>query len=100
MRKAVFILLLVGVYSAAFGQNDLLIKKNTDMNIPGMDAGKLISDSQASSVRKSRTQTVWIKGGRLRSDSVVPTFSLLHPTRATRELSYIQQCDLGRTVHL
>ena len=100
MRKAVFLLLLVGVYSAAFGQNDLLIKKTTDMNIPGMDTGKLIAGSQASSVRKSRTQTVWIKGGRLRSDSVVPTFSFLHPASATRELSYIQQCDLGRTVHL
>jgi len=100
MRKAVFLMLLVGFYSTEFGQNDLLIKKNTDMNIPGMDVGKMISGSQASSVRKSRTQTVWIKGGRLRSDSVAPTLSFFHPMSATRELSYIQQCDLGRTVHL
>ena len=100
MKKAVFLMLFLGLCSAAFGQNDLLIKKTTDINMPGMDVGKLISGSNASSVRKSRTQTVWIKGGRLRSDSVVPTFSLLHPSSATRELSYIQQCDLGRTVHL
>ena len=100
MRKAVFLLLFVGLYSTTYGQNDLMIKKTTDMNMPGMDTGKLIAGSQASSVRKSRTQTVWIKGGRLRSDSVMPTFSLFHPTSATREMSYIQQCDLGRTVHL
>ena len=100
MKKAVFLMLLLGVYSTAFGQNDLLIKKTTDMNIPGMNVGKIIADSQSSAARKSRTQTIWIKGSRLRSDSVMPTFSLLHPTSATRELSYIQQCDLGRTVHL
>ena len=100
MKKAVFLLLLAGLYSSIHAQNDLVIKKTTDMNFPGMDVGKLISGSQASSVRKSRTQTVWIKGSRLRSDSVMPTFSFLHPLSATRELSYIQQCDLGRTVHL
>ena len=100
MNKAVFLLLFVGVYSMAFGQNDLLVKKTTDMRFPGMDMGQMMSNSQSSSVRKSRTQTVWIKGSRLRSDSVVPRFSLMHPESATRELSYIQQCDLGRTVHL
>jgi hypothetical protein len=100
MRKAVFVLLLAGLCSAAFAQNDLVIKKTSDMKIPGLNVGDLMSKSGASSVRKSRTSTIMVKGSRLRMDSVVPKFSLFQPGSATRELSYIQQCDLGRTVHL
>jgi len=100
MKRAFFVVILLTLYSAAYGQNDLLIKKTSDMKIPGMDMSGILNRAGASSVRKARTSTVMIKGSRLRMDSEVPTFSMLHPSSATRELSYIQQCDLGRTVHL
>src|SRR5215813_6018297 len=100
MKKAVFVMLLLGLYSAVHAQNDLVIKKTSDMKLPGLDMGEIMSKSGASSVRKSRTSTIMIKGSRMRMDSVVPKFSLLRPGSATREISYIQQCDLGRTVHL
>lgn len=100
MRKAVLLMLLLFLCSAAFGQNDLMIKKTTDMNIPGADLGDLMSKSSSSAVRRSRTTTIMVKGSRLRSESVAPKFSILQAGSATREISYIQQCDLGRTVHL
>ena len=100
MRQAVLLVLSLFLCSAAFGQNDLMIKKTTDMKMPGLDMGDLMSKSSSSAVRRSRTTTIMVKGSRLRSESVAPKFSILHAGSATREISYIQQCDLGRTVHL
>ena len=100
MKTAFFAIILLTLCLSASAQDDLLIKKTSDMKIPGMDTSGILNKASPSSARKARISTVMIKGSRLRMDSEVPTFSILHPSSATRELSYIQQCDLGRTVHL
>ena len=104
MKKAFLILALLVLCSAAHGQNDLVIKKTTDMKIPGMpDMGDMFgknSGSRAEGLRKARTSTVMVKGSRLRVDSNIPTIKDMGMSTGSREVSYIQQCDLLRTVHL
>lgn len=104
MKKAFLILALFVLCPATYAQDDLVIKKTTDMKIPGMpDMGDLLSKnggSRGEGIRKSRTSTVMVKGSRLRVDSNIPTIKDMGLSTGSREISYIQQCDLMRTVHL
>lgn len=110
MKSLMFLIVCVALLSlvgAAAAQNDLMIKKTSDMKIPGMpDMGGMMGQmggSNGNNMRKARTTTVLIKGSRLRADSQIPSFKFsIDPDKVigTREMSYIQQCDMGRTVHL
>jgi hypothetical protein len=68
---------------------------------------KIIANNQFSAVRRTRESTIMVKGSRLRSDSQAANAKFYGvPGLAgtikvgSRQMSYIQQCDLGRTVHL
>lgn len=104
MKKAFSIFALLVLCSAAYGQNDLLIKKTTDMKMPDMpDMSSIFAKnggSRGEGIRKARTSTVMIKGSRMRVDSNIPTIKDMGMSTGSREVSYIQQCDLQRTVHL
>ncbi|MGH9820541.1 MAG: hypothetical protein ACRD43_10265, partial [Pyrinomonadaceae bacterium] len=104
MKKAFLMIAFFALYSAAFAQNDLMIKKTADMKIPGMpDISGIFGKSSGKGgegLRKGRTSTVMVKGSRLRVDSNVPTIKDMGRSTGSREVSYIQQCDLLRTVHL
>lgn len=104
MKKAFLTLALLALYSAAYAQNDLMIKKTSDMKIPGMPDMSAIfgknSGKSGEGLRKARTSTVMVKGSRLRVDSNIPTIKDMGMSTGSREVSYIQQCDLLRTVHL
>jgi hypothetical protein len=104
MKNTLFALILFTLSYSVYGQNDLVIKKTSDMKVPGMpDMSQIFaknSSARAEGLRKARVSTVMVKGSRLRVDSSIPTPSALGTSVVSKEVSYIQQCDLGRTVHL
>ena len=101
IRKPAFVLISAVILSlSATAQSDLRIKKKVKLNMPGVDAAiASMPQKMKDSMRDSfnRTQTVYVKGTRVRTDN---QHKIPNKTggMSTRNYSMITQCDSQKVV--
>lgn len=98
MKSRSLFLVIIAVFtaSAALGQTQLTIKKKMTMKIPGMPSMANLPNGMANPL-KDRTSTVYVKGGRMRTD-----LNAELPGRSGMEKfvqSMIIQCDKRQMIN-